>query len=528
MGEVATRILLIEDDPGHRHLIQQAIKSASSDYHVTSVESMANALVHLRSEGVDAVITDLGLPDSTGLDSVRMIRQQNATVPIIVLTTLEDSCTESAALECGAQDYLPKTQATFEVLRRAIEHAIQRQQCVAHTAELFEKLNASTQQLEQQKQLLKRKNRRLKRLYETAQRFVDNVSHEFRTPLTVIKDYVLLVREGICGEVNAEQAHMLDVAAVRVNDLNTMVDDMLDVSKLEAGMLGAWRRRFHLSEIVEAVAPALRQKAAVREVAFAIDVPDNLPEIYCDAEKVGRVIINLVVNAIKFCGEAGEVHVSARTDQDAGEVVVDVADNGQGISADDLHRIFQRFEQLNCNIRQSTKGFGLGLNIAQELTAINLGQMRVESQPGHGSTFSFSIPVADPREVAKRFLQQIRTTKRCLPLVSVFTVQAEDSTPMDDVDDVDLFLTGLLRQNDLMWRLDTHRWLIVIATNEVASDRFLQRLDDEHKSFDCLRPAGPLPRLQTTAEGTWCAADQSEEILDRLDRLFVTAEKVAC
>lgn len=237
MDKNATRILLIEDDPGHSHLIRQALKKASPEYHVVCVESIANALVQLWSESVDVVITDLSLPDSTGLNSVRMIRQQNATVPIIVLTMLEDGRMEIAALEYGAQDYLPKNQATPEVLRRSIQHAIQRQQCVVQAAGLLDSLNASRRQLEQQKKLLKRKNRRLKRLYDTAQRFVDNVSHEFRTPLTVIKDYVLLVREGICGEVNAEQGHMLDVAAVRVNDLNTMVDDMLDVSKLEAGML---------------------------------------------------------------------------------------------------------------------------------------------------------------------------------------------------------------------------------------------------------------------------------------------------
>lgn len=528
MDEKTTRILLIEDDPGHSHLIRQAIRKAASEYRVACVESISDAIAHLRSEGVDAVITDLSLPDGTGLDSVRMIRQENATVPIVVLTMLDDSCTENSALEHGAQDYLPKNQATPDVLRRAIGHAIQRQKCVAHTAELFEKLEANGQQLEQQKSLLKRKNRRLKRLYDTAQRFVDNVSHEFRTPLTVIKDYVLLVREGMCGEVNAEQAHMLDVAAVRVNDLNTMVDDMLDVSKLEAGMLGAWRRKCRLSEIVESVAPALRQKAAVREVAFAIDVPDDLPEIYCDAEKVGRVIINLVVNAIKFCGEAGDVRLSAQLDEEAGEMVVVVADNGPGISAGDVERIFRRFKQLNSNIRQSTKGFGLGLNIAQELTAINLGQMRVESQPGQGSTFSFTVPLADPHEVAKRYLHQIGTRQKALPFVTLFVVEADEPTPLEDADDVDLYLTGLLRQHDLMWRLDSHRWLIVIATHEGEAERFPERLVEGLKSIESLRPSGPLPRLQTTAEGTWRAADQSGEILDRLHRLFITAEKVGC
>ena len=528
MKEDTTRILLIEDDPGHSHLIQQALKKASSKYHVGSVESIVDAVTYLKSEEVDAVITDLSLPDGTGLDSVRMIREQHATVPILVLTMLDDSCTESAALEHGAQDYLPKNQATPEVLRRAIQHAIQRQQCVAQTCELLEKLNAKGVQLERQKQLLRRKNRRLKRLYDTAQRFVDNVSHEFRTPLTVIQDYVSLVREGACGDVNAEQARMLEVAAVRVNDLNTMVDDMLDISKLEAGMLGAWRRRCRLSDVAESVAPALRQKAAVREVAFTIDLADDLPEVYCDAEKVGRVIINLVVNSIKFCGDDAHVRVWARANYPSGEVVVSVEDNGQGIPPDDLERIFQRFKQLGSNIRQSTKGFGLGLNIAQELTAINLGEMRVQSEPGHGSTFSFSVPLAEPHEVVRRYLDQIRTSKRALPLVSLITVRADESTPAGDSDDVELYLTGLLRQNDLMWRIDARRWLIVVATNACEANRFLERLEEGLKNMRGLRPAGPLPRLQVALDGTWHAADESEAILTHLERLFTPVEKVVC
>lgn len=152
--------------------------------------------------------------------------------------------------------------------------------------------------------------------------------------------------------------------------------------------------------------------------------------------------------------------------------------------------------------------------------------MRLESQPGHGSTFSFSVPFADPGEVARRYLHQISTTKRALPFVSLFTVHAAESTPPEDADDVDLCLTGLLRQNDLMWRLDTHRWLILIAANEGEAHRFLQRLDEEHKTTSSRRPGGPLPRLQTTGEGTWRAADQSGEILSRLDWLLMAAEKV--
>src|SRR5690606_16188025 len=151
--------------------------------------------------------------------------------------------------------------------------------------------------------LLKRKNRRLKRLYETAHRFVDNVSHEFRTPLTVIKEYVGLVHDGVLGGLSEEQADMLEVVTDRADDLNNMVNDMLDISKLDAGMLGLWRKTCNVSDMIERVRPSLERKSHLKQVAIEFDIPETLPQVFCDDEKIGRVIVNLAINAIKFSGD---------------------------------------------------------------------------------------------------------------------------------------------------------------------------------------------------------------------------------
>jgi signal transduction histidine kinase len=135
------------------------------------------------------------------------------------------------------------------------------------------------------------------------------------------------------GDINHEQRTMLDRVAVRADDLNNMVEDLLDVSKLEAGLLGAWRRNVHVREIIERAEPLLRQRAQAQEIQLDISCENSLPAVYCDADKVGRVITNLVVNALKFAGTQGQgrVRLWAEADPSGHQVVMGVTDDGPGI-----------------------------------------------------------------------------------------------------------------------------------------------------------------------------------------------------
>ena len=293
--------------------------------------------------------------------------------------------------------------------------------------------------LEQSKELLKQKNRRLARLYKTAQRFVDNVSHEFRTPLTVIKEYATLICDGLAGDVNDEQQRMLNIVVDRADDLNTMVDDMLDVSKVEAGMLGAWRRNCRVADVVRHVMPALALKAQVHGVKLETDVSPRLPAVYCDGEKLGRAIINLTVNGIKFSRQPGVVRLWVQDQPEAREVVVGITDNGPGIDEEQQTAIFKRFKQLDTNIRRSTKGFGLGLCIAKELIELNLGTMNMVSKVGQGSTFSLTVPWADPIEVTTRYLKQLAVQPRKSPTVSLLRAEVDEAVDDSLCNDADAF-----------------------------------------------------------------------------------------
>ena len=518
MSKDHVRILLIEDDSADYQLIARCLRRSRMSQDLTWCQNLTEGLSQLDTAQFDIVLSDLTLPESRGLETVTRIRNHAPSVPIIVLTTLDNHEIECTAFIAGAQDYMLKNEVTPDILGQAIVHAIQREGNVNEIQRLLTEVKLQREVLVEQKRLLKCKNQRLRKLYKTAYRFVDNVSHEFRTPLTVIKDYVSLVREGIVGPVTSEQRRMLDIANVRTDDLNNMVDDMLDLSKLESGLLGIWRRPCRFGSILESVCGPLHNKAAIKGIDFAVDIAESLPDVYCDADKAGRVIINLVTNALKFCGDPGSVRLWAKHRKAESDVMIGVTDNGDGIEDADLAEIFKRFRQLKTDIKSSTKGFGLGLSIAKELVGLNLGELSVESQNGAGTTFTFTVPVNDPLAVMTRFLkrsQRMNTSEYSVALVSV---RIDRSESLDDADGADAFFNYLLRRNDLLFRLDSHRWLFLLPIPNMEKGDFLSRAEAEWVKTNRNRPLGPLPKFHTTVDGAWCVHTRAEEIMAQFSK----------
>jgi len=292
-----------------------------------------------------------------------------------------------------------------------------------------------------------------------------------------------------------------------------MVDDMLDVSKLEAGMLGLWRRNCTVADVINHVRPSLVRKSLVKEVELQFDIPDALPEIYCDDEKIGRVIVNLAVNAIKFCGQPGLVQIWAESQPHHRQIVIGVTDNGDGIAPENLAVIFQRFKQLGANPRGSTMGFGLGLNIAKELVHLNYGQIEVKSVVGKGSTFWFSLPIADPQEVMTRYARRIVHLPNGPHAVSLVFATVPASSEEWMADDVNTFLNTLLRRHDLTFRTDGKEWLMAVSCDELELEGFFARVEETREKINRNRLAEPLPAIRMCPLGSWPAATGLEGLL---------------
>ncbi len=500
-------MLLIEDDPLDAEITKRAYRSIDARAIVTWERTLESGITRLENERFDVVLLDLSLPDCTGTETIRMLRRCKPNVPIVVLTGTEDPGLCADLTDLGANDYLVKGQNTQQGLARAISNSISRHENELRVRELLSEVKS-------QSQSLTAKNVKLAKLFDQAHEFVDNVSHEFRTPLTVVKEYISLVREGLAGPISEEQNRLLGIAEDRANDLNTMVDDMLDISKLEAGMLNAWRKQCNLEDAIHHVREALASKASVKQVKLQWELGEDIPPLYCDAEKAGRVITNLAVNAIKFCGDPGLVKIGARADYEKKEVVVWVTDNGPGIDTEERTAIFQRFMQLGQVARTSTKGFGLGLNIAKELVLLNFGRIDVQSELGKGSVFSFTIPFADSLEVLRRYINQ-QTAIRALEgqdetNISLIVARVVDVDGAQFMNDFDAFLSYCLRRHDLLFRVSEYEWIIAMPEtyNDLCS--FISRVLSERESVNRNRPFGKLPEVDLNIVGTWSMENERD------------------
>lgn len=521
METIEIKVLLIEDDAGDAELVKIGLLRSESPVALHWERTLQSGLKRLRTERFDIVLSDLTLPDCVGTETISSIRETAKNTPIVVLTDLDDSSIESELMQIGAEDYLVKGEMTGPGLVRAIQHSMQRHENAAQIRQLL-------REVETKNELLRKKNVKLGKLYNQAHQFVDNVSHEFRTPLTVVKEYVALVREGVAGDVNTEQARLLQVAEDRADDLNTMVDDMLDVSKIEAGVLGTWRKTCTFEDVLNYVRDALDRKAAVKDVELSWMVDEQLPAVYCDPEKAGRVLTNLVVNAIKFCSEPGRVVINAAANLGEQEILISVTDNGPGIDSDAMDSIFQRFKQLEHNSRSSTKGFGLGLGIAKELVELNFGQLAVQSKMGVGSTFSFTLPLADPIENIDRYLQRLDRVEyadRETSVVSIIEVSTCESADIKMKDDVDAFLNYCLRSNDILFRVGEHQWIVALPEESTEVSEYLVRVQNERKSANRNRPLGPLSEIEMSVRGCWPGKTRKPEIIDCVRDLVDSARQ---
>ncbi len=226
--------------------------------------------------------------------------------------------------------------------------------------------------------------------------FVATVSHELRTPMTAIKGYVDVLLMGAAGAVNENQSHFLNIVKSNIDRLNILVNDLLDISRIEAGRVILTPQPLDLRKIAEdVIADVLRRSQEEgKPMALSLEAPKKLPRVMGDPERIRQVIDNLVDNAYHYTPENGTIKVGIHA-LDRTEVQVDVEDNGVGIAPDDQERVFERFYRGEHPLVLATPGTGLGLPIVRQLVEMHNGRiwMKSEGLPGKGSVFSFTLPI---------------------------------------------------------------------------------------------------------------------------------------
>jgi signal transduction histidine kinase len=240
------------------------------------------------------------------------------------------------------------------------------------------------------------KSRQLEEASQHKSQFLANMSHELRTPLNAILGYTELMADGAYGEPSEKMLGILKRLEANGKHLLGLINDVLDLSKIEAGQLVLELSDYSIQDIVQTVRSTLEPLATDKKLAFKLELAPDLPPGHGDGRRLTQVLINLVGNAIKFT-DAGEVAIKAEANN--GSFYVAVRDTGPGISAADQAKLFQEFQQADNAITRKKGGTGLGLAISKRIIEMHGGRIWVESQPGQGSTFAFTLPVVVEQQI---------------------------------------------------------------------------------------------------------------------------------
>jgi signal transduction histidine kinase len=245
---------------------------------------------------------------------------------------------------------------------------------------------------------VKEKNSALEQANQLKSQFLANVTHELRTPLHSIISYGALILEGfVDGELTGEQEQHIQFMVRRAEDLSHLVDDMLDLSKIEADKIEVKVEPLHLEQSLNEVVEQLKPMSNNKDLYLRLEIAPELPMVIADGHRLRQVVINLVSNALKFT-EKGGVSIHCRIVREGEMVMVSVRDTGIGISPAALDYIFEAFRQADGSTTRRFGGTGLGLTIAKKLIELQGGEVTVESIPGQGSTFSFTLGIVPSEE----------------------------------------------------------------------------------------------------------------------------------
>jgi signal transduction histidine kinase len=220
--------------------------------------------------------------------------------------------------------------------------------------------------------------------------FISTVSHELRTPMTSIKGYADFLAQGAVGPLQQQQKHFLDVIRRNADRLSLLINDLLDISRFEAGKVRLDLQETQLNLLVDQAVESMLISAQNKGIELTFSTSPNLPPVMADWDRLTQVLTNLLSNAINYT-ETGGVHVSVRAEAD--KVWTEIQDTGIGIAAAVLPHIFDRFYRAEDSTVQSNSGTGLGLAIVKAIVEMHGGDLLVESEPGIGSTFTFVLPV---------------------------------------------------------------------------------------------------------------------------------------
>jgi signal transduction histidine kinase len=363
-------VLVVDDEASNRELMRDLLQRQG--YRVFEAADGEEALAQVEGLPPDVVVLDVMMPKLDGFETCRRLKAdpRTAPVPVLLVTALTDRRDRLAGIEAGANDFLTKPLDIQDVLLR-VRNALATKRLYDQLAENYARL------------------RELEKLRDDLTRMI---VHDLRTPLTGIISGIGTAR--MSGPLNAIQQECLEIAASDGQTLLGMINDMLDISKLEDGSLRPERRPLAAANLVERAAHLVALLARDKGVSLVRDLAPDMPPLAADEEQLRRTLVNLLGNAIEFTPAGGTICVSARLAEGGAAVLLSVSDTGEGIPTEAFGKIFEKFGQVESRRHGRKMSTGLGLTFCKMVVEAHGGRIWVESEIGKGSTFYFTLPVA--------------------------------------------------------------------------------------------------------------------------------------
>jgi len=389
MMQETAKILVVEDEVGSRLTLSGILEDAG--YEVTGVEKGTEALEVIKDGNFNVIITDIKLPDVGGMSVLELAKEINPDVAVIIMTGYASIETAVNAVNEGAYAYFVKP-VNMDEMKTAIVNALRQQRLSRENKRLVDDLQRSNK-------LLFEANSQLRAATEAKSAFLAHMSHELRTPLNAIIGFSDLLLGGVAGEINSQQNQCLEDILSSGKHLLSLINDILDLSKVEAGKIDIRPESLRLADVVDDAVTTVRTMLNDSRHELAITIAEDLPPVYGDRNRLKQILLNLLSNAIKFTPDGGKLYLE--TNRKGNVCQVSMVDNGIGIRQEDQTFIFEPFIQLDTQPRERKQGTGLGLALTRQLVELLGGKIWVESEYGKGSRFSFTIPLAEKGAASK-------------------------------------------------------------------------------------------------------------------------------
>ncbi len=432
-------ILIVDDHAANRKLLRAQLEA--ENHRVLEAGDGLEALQVLEREPVAAVISDLFMPTMDGFQLCRELRRREkfSALPFIHYTSTHTSPEEKKLSESVGADLFLIRPSSPQTLLAALAEAVRiskvressrqtgdntaivtrqysealfrkledknaelanscaeleqaNKRIVELNSDLERRIQARTAELQAANQELERRNQEIQGFYHT-------LAHELKTPLTSAREFVSILMEQLAGPLNPTQLEYLGIARESCHRLKLCIDDLFDSTRVETGKLRLELKPAALDALAQQATASIRPLADAKGISLACESQADLPKAPVDENRMMQVITNLLNNALKFTPSGGKVSVQvARAVAEPGFLCLSVSDTGCGIAQEELDRIFDRLYQVKKGDGAASQGFGLGLYLCRELVKLHGGRIRVQSEPGQGSTFSFSVPLHAPEQ----------------------------------------------------------------------------------------------------------------------------------